>query len=88
MLQHGFLNLLAATALPGAPTVELIEDADPRSFGVERDGLRWRAHRGDAAAVSRARVLFTAYGSCSFEEPVEDLTAAGILPPARTDAHS
>jgi hypothetical protein len=79
VLQHGFVNLLAATALTGAPAVEVIEEADPGAFGLDRDGLRWRGHRADAAAISRARSLFTAFGSCSFDEPVEDLTAAGVL---------
>jgi hypothetical protein len=86
VLQHGFVNLLAATALPAAPAVELIEDADPRSFAIERDGLRWRAHRADGDAVARARALFTGYGCCRFEEPVDDLTAAGVLPLAAADA--
>jgi hypothetical protein len=85
-LQHGFVNLLAATALPAAPAAEVIEDPDPDAFAIDRDGLRWRAHLADAAAIARARALFTAYGSCSFDEPVEDLTAAGVLPLDRAEA--
>jgi len=79
VLQHGFLNLLAATAMPEAPAVEVIEDAEAGSFALGGEGLRWRGHLADPAAVARARSLFTAFGSCSFDEPVEDLAAAGVL---------
>jgi len=79
VLQHGFVNLLAATALPGVPAAEVIEDAEAGSFVLGAAGLCWRGQVADAAAVARARSLFTAFGSCSFEEPVEELVAAGIL---------
>jgi hypothetical protein len=79
VLQHGFVNLLAATALVGADGAAIIGEADPGAFALSADGLRWRDHVADAGALARARGLFTAYGSCSFEEPVADLVAHGIL---------
>ena len=80
VLQHGFVNLLAATALPLDDAVEIIADPDPHAFTIEGGGLAWRSQGTDADGVARARELFTAYGSCSFSEPVEDLTAYGVLP--------
>jgi hypothetical protein len=82
VLQHGFVNLLAATALPDADTVAIVGEADPAAFELSAAGLRWRDRVADADALARARELFTAYGSCSFDEPVEDLLALGALPAA------
>jgi hypothetical protein len=79
VLQHGFVNLLAATALVGADGAAIIGEADPDAFELSADGLRWRDRVADNDALARVRALFTAYGSCSFEEPVADLVAHGIL---------
>jgi hypothetical protein len=79
VLQHGFVNLLAATALPDGDTVAIVGEADRGAFELTADGLRWRDRVASADALARARRLFAAYGSCSFEEPVADLVAHGIL---------
>ena len=79
VLQHGFVNLLAATALVGADGAAIIGEADPAAFELSAVGLRWRDRVADAGTLARAREMFTAYGSCSFEEPVADLVAHGIL---------
>jgi hypothetical protein len=79
VLQHGFVNLLAATALPDADTVAIIGEPDPGAFELSASGLHWRDRVADAEALARARRLFTAYGSCSFDEPVADLVAHGVL---------
>jgi hypothetical protein len=79
VLQHGFINLLAATAIDVEDLEAVVAEPQPEAFHVDRHGLRW----GDASAgpreLARARLHFTAYGSCSFDEPVADLVAAGIL---------
>ena len=79
VLQHGFFNLLAATALPDADTLAIVAEPIPDAFGLSASGLRWRDQVAGPEAVARARELFTAYGSCSFDEPVADLVAHGIL---------
>ncbi|WP_205699457.1 hypothetical protein [Conexibacter sp. SYSU D00693] len=73
VLQHGFVNLLAATALVEADPLEVVEEKDPSAFHIDADGLAWRDHRADAAALAAARRRFVAFGSCSFDEPVADL---------------
>jgi hypothetical protein len=80
VLQHGFVNLLAATALTSAEPAEVVGDSDATAFELDRTGLRWRGHTADAQALDRARRSFTAFGSCSFEEPVEELVSYGLLP--------
>jgi hypothetical protein len=72
VLQHGFLNLLTATV---AADVEAAVAADASELELDAAGLRWRGEPVDAAA---ARRLYTAHGSCSIEEPVQDLLALGM----------
>jgi hypothetical protein len=83
---HGFVNLLMASALAhaGAAIDEItgvLADADPASFRLDRGGLGWGDHLvgHDAVAAMRSG-LFVGYGSCSFEDPVADLTTLGVLP--------
>lgn len=76
VLQHGFLNLLAATAAPDADTDKVIAERDPAAFELAGDAIGWRGVFGGAA---EARAHFTGQGSCSFSEPVDDLVAHGIL---------
>ena len=79
---HGFLNLLLAiaAAADGADVDEVAEVL------LVDDGvaLAERARAVPPATAARARSLFQAYGSCSTSEPVEDLTALGLLEVART----
>ena len=72
--EHGFLNVLAAvTALLGGSgridTQALVAEEDP--------AVLLEVLNGDLAP--RARSLFTAYGSCSISEPLDDLVALGVL---------
>jgi hypothetical protein len=86
-VRHGFVNLVGAAVLAqdhdlGARDLErVVADEDPGAFQLDADRFRWRDLDADARAVEEARnSLFFAYGSCSFEEPVEDLLGLGILP--------
>lgn len=86
-VMHGFLNLLAAAALaPHADASELgriVGEEDARAFAFDEHGLIWRDRRASVDELQRMRATaFVGYGSCSFSEPVEDLTALGMLPAA------
>ncbi|MBV8343509.1 MAG: hypothetical protein JO190_00775 [Candidatus Eremiobacteraeota bacterium] len=81
---HGFLNLLAASAL--APRVDtetlrrIVAEEDARAFRFDDASFAWRDERVTADELARMRrVAFVAYGSCSFSEPVADLSALGLL---------
>jgi hypothetical protein len=83
-VMHGFLNILAAAAL--APRVDLatlsrvVAEEDADAFGFGASAMEWREQRVDVARLTETREqVFVAYGSCSFTEPVDDLTALGIL---------
>jgi hypothetical protein len=83
---HGFLNVLAAAVfayadgLSADELVPLLAEEDPDAFTVDAGGLGVHDRRANAESIAEARRdLFVAYGSCSFAEPVEDLTALAIL---------
>jgi hypothetical protein len=86
-VMHGFFNLLAAAAF--APRVsrdelvEIVAEEDARAFDFDDASLRWRDRRAELDEVARMRAaVFAGYGSCSFSEPVDDLTALRFLPSA------
>jgi hypothetical protein len=82
---HGFLNVFAGAAFawlgmdPIALT-NLLNETDPQAFRFQDDGLRWRDWRASTTEVAQARREFAhSFGSCSFEEPVNDLRALGLM---------
>ena len=85
VMRHGFLNLLAAAALAvegGAESemVAVIDDADPEAFSMSSAGMRWRDRSFGVPTLRTVRsTRFVAYGSCSFDEPVNDLAAMGMV---------
>jgi hypothetical protein len=78
--RHGFLNLLAAAVFADGDLEAILGEEDPAAFTLDETGFGVHDHRADADAIARARSeLFVAYGSCSFDEPVEDLKELGVL---------
>jgi hypothetical protein len=81
---HGFLNLLFATALanrgePRETVEEVLSEQDPGAFDLGDNAAAWRNHVFDLRQLRDARRLFTAVGTCSFEDPIADLNAMGAL---------
>ncbi len=82
---HGFLNLLVASciALDGAPFEEIeavLAEQTQQAFSITESGLSWRGKNCDRQSIAAARSRgLLSYGSCSVDEPVEDLTAMGWL---------
>ena len=78
--RHGFLNLLAAAVFADGDLEAILAEEDPQAFSVDEQGLSVHGHHADATAIAEARAdLFVAYGSCSFDEPVDDLITLGVL---------
>jgi hypothetical protein len=81
-MMHGFLNvfLAAAFAWHGERNLEpILAETDVNAFRFD-EGARWRDRSLDAGQVREAREQFGhSFGSCSFEEPVHDLEALGLL---------
>jgi hypothetical protein len=87
-LQHGFVNMLAATAFasdpggaPGPAELEpIVAERQPEAFEIDAGALAWRGARAGPDAAAAARRLFRSFGSCSFAEPLEGLAAHDLLP--------
>lgn len=86
---HGFLNLFIAAALikcgaqSGHADLALAEqvlaEEDPDAFRVSEEIMGWRDFLLDAAQIAHCREAFAhSFGSCSFEEPADDLKKLGF----------
>ena len=84
--RHGFLNMAAAAAAlvltSDKAEAELLLSTDVPGL-LTRQQLRIGNRAYSAAELKSGRVFFRSYGSCSFDEPVDDLVAMGSLWGAR-----
>jgi len=82
-VMHGFLNVLMASvfAWHGERKLEpVLSEQDASAFSFDERG-HWRDKSLTAAQITEARLSFIhSVGSCSFEEPVHELQALGLLP--------
>lgn len=76
---HGYLNVFVAAALLRAgasreDAVRVLLETDPEALRVEETAVIWRGRRVDGAALAALRREgMTAFGSCSFREPLDKL---------------
>ena len=81
----GFLDLFVAAAFARAGVAQAIiedvlEERDLATLEFTDEGLGWRGHSLSRADVVTARTSFAlAFGSCSFREPIDELTRLGLL---------
>jgi hypothetical protein len=85
-VMHGFLNVFLAAAIIrthriDAPQAErILSETNAAAFRFTPEGVRWEGLVLDPLAISVAREKFAlSYGSCSFDEPVDDLKRLGLL---------
>jgi hypothetical protein len=82
---HGFLNvfiagvLLHAGAFDAGQVVDILAEEDTDAFQADPLQVGWRDARADAAAVVAARAQCVAFGSCSWDEPIDDLRELGLI---------
>ncbi len=85
-VMHGFLNVFLAAAFvrmtraDESAAVAILETHDPVEFHFTEAGVRWRDRFLEPAQLAHAREAFAlSYGSCSFDDPVDDLKKLGLL---------
>jgi len=82
---HGFLNVLGAAIMAAEhkwnekQTAAMLEDENPKSFSFDDEFFAWREWKIDIKPLNNRRRFVTSFGSCSFDEPREDLRALGLL---------
>lgn len=82
---HGFLNVFGAGVLANARNISqaeiqsILEDEDPANFVFDENGFEWKDLRVVNYEVSAMRQLVTSFGSCSFDEPRDDLRNLNLL---------
>jgi hypothetical protein len=82
---HGFLNVLGAAVLAAEhqwdadQAAMMLEDEDAGSFLFTDDFFIWRDWKMDTERLQYRRRFVRSFGSCSFDEPREDLRALGFL---------
>ena len=75
----GFLNVFLAASfarqgMDAAELEELLEERDTAAFQMDDDHVKWRGHALAVAALVNDRFAVS-FGSCSFREPLDDLSA-------------
>jgi len=82
---HGFLNVLGAAVLAAehrwdaSQTSKMLEDENANSFVFADDFFAWREWKIDLERLRYRRKFVTSFGSCSFDEPRDDLRTLGFL---------
>lgn len=83
-MMYGFLNVFLATGAAAAGGSEeevrqILEETDPGTLRMDPEGISWRHRRLSLNDVTTLRARFAAsFGSCSFEEPLNDLRQMGL----------
>ena len=82
--QFGFLNvfvgasLLHAGVIDGGGLRKVLGEEDPEAFGFREGHIDWRDRAISIDALAEARSRFAhSFGSCSFNEPTDELRAMG-----------
>ena len=82
---HGFLNVLGAGVLAAehrwseTQTLEMLADENASSFVFGEEAFRWRDWKISPAQIRARRRLVASLGSCSFDEPRDDLRRLGLF---------
>ncbi|MBD3334934.1 MAG: hypothetical protein GF355_05410 [Candidatus Eisenbacteria bacterium] len=83
---HGFLNVFGAILLSGKHSLdetlvrEILEEDNPASFRFIENSFAWKEWQVDVDEIRELReALGVSFGSCSFDEPRDDLRDLGLL---------
>ncbi|AJD92912.1 hypothetical protein JMA_35950 [Jeotgalibacillus malaysiensis] len=82
---HGFLNVFTAAMLGRVCHLEqneiayILTDQHADHFSFQKDGFMWKELKVHTEEIRQLRAALYSFGSCSFEEPREDLQALRLL---------
>ena len=85
-VMHGFLNVAVLAALVYQQkltpeiALELLQESSSDNFHFMSDRLCWKDYHLNIAEIQSARKnFFRSFGSCSFQEPIDDLKELKLL---------
>lgn len=83
---HGFLNVFGGAMLAYAhhlsdeELIQVLDEEDPDHFNFSDEAFSWKELDISTEEIREIReVALLSYGSCSFDEPREDLQSLGLL---------
>ncbi|MGM0546716.1 MAG: hypothetical protein ACQEST_08335 [Bacteroidota bacterium] len=83
---HGFFNVFGGAMLgyshdfSDEQMVNVIKEEDPENFAFTDSGFRWNDYQIPTNEIKELRqIALTSFGSCSFDEPREDLKRLELL---------
>ena len=82
---HGFLNVLGAGVMAVehgwdfVQTAAMLNDEDSTSFTFDEYFFCWREWKVGTERIRAHREIITSFGSCSFDEPRDDLRSLDLL---------
>lgn len=83
---HGFINIFCAGAIAirhnisESEMIKMLEEEDPKAFEFTDESFTWDKYVISVDDITYSRESLTiSYGSCSFDEPIEDLQKLNLL---------
>ena len=83
---HGFLNVAIVAAfiywqkITLAEGLEILEESASDRFQFQEDGIGWSKYQLNISQLEEVRQrFFRSFGSCSFQEPIDDLKTLKLL---------
>jgi|SRR5206468_2568744 len=82
---HGFVNVLGTAAMcaeyqwNAKQAAAMLEEENPESFSFTDEFFAWREWKISVERLRYRRKFVASFGSCSFDEPREDLRALNLL---------
>lgn len=83
---HGFLNILVGCSLTlahdlnRAELIQILAEDDPKAFWFSEAGAGYRDWEADLSDLEAGREALISWGSCSIQEPIDDLAELGLFP--------
>lgn len=86
VVMHGFLNVTVLAALvyhqklTPEIALELLQESSSDNFQFTTDSICWKNHQLNILEIEETRKgFFRSFGSCSFQEPIDDLKELKLL---------
>jgi hypothetical protein len=77
---YGFLNVILLAAfiytqkLTQQQALNLLQETSINSFQFQPDSITWQQQQLSILDIEKSRQFFRSFGSCSFQEPIADIT--------------